>query len=549
MRGVVVGDDDDGALGVRGSDRGDDVRGAPLGEQVAKPALARGQVVEPGPERCQAEGCRTEAPAPQGEHPRRDPGGGREPQRPPEGVVNGLLVDDRLSAVLAQLGNEPLGRRALARGAGLALEGAELVEELAVIGHEDRADYPPRSNDSGSRGRGSTICPCLRVEPSPFCGFAESGSESTTPGSSSSSWRSSGCRPSTRTCCRPTGTTRPTLLSVISAFAFFASIVLHELGHAFVAMRRGIGITDITLWMFGGVARMDRDSDSPRTEFEVAVAGPAVTAAIVVACVAVGVGLGGAHDFWQAVKLQSGTDVSGPLAALAWLGKFNLFILFFNLIPAFPLDGGRIARAIAWKISGDRSRATRTAANLGQWFSYGFIGLGLFLVVKGDAFDGIWLALIGWILGQSARGAIAQTEIAKRIEGITVADVMDTDPVAIPDDASVERALDEYFLRYRWPWFFVVDAAERFRGLLDRDAADAVPEVSRTSSSVAEVVEAGSDKALQVSAEAPLETLLGNEALRRVGALAAVDSEGRLRGVITAEQVGRALRTAVTGQA
>ncbi len=338
-------------------------------------------------------------------------------------------------------------------------------------------------------------------------------------------------------------------LSVVSAFAFFGSIVLHELGHAFVALRRGIGITDITLWLFGGVARMDRDSDSPRTEFEVAVAGPAVTAVIVAACVGAGVLFGGSHDFWQAVKLQIGSNVSGPLAALGWLAKFNLFILFFNLIPAFPLDGGRIARAIAWKRSGDRTRATRTAANLGQWFSYGFIGLGLFLLVQGDGFDGIWLALIGWILGQSARGAIAQTEIAKRIEGITVADVMDTDPVAIPDDASVERALDEYFLRYRWPWFFVVDAAQRFRGLLDRDAADAVPEVSRTSSSVADVVEAGSGQSLQVSADAPLESLLGNEALRRVGALAAVDGDGRLAGVITAEQVGRALRTAVTGSA
>jgi len=293
------------------------------------------------------------------------------------------------------------------------------------------------------------------------------------------------------------------ILSVISAFAFFGSIVLHELGHAFVAMKRGIGITDITLWLFGGVARMSRDTDSPRTEFEVAAAGPAVTLAIVAAC----------------------------------------------LIPAFPLDGGRIARAIAWRISGDRARATRTAANLGQWFAYAFIGLGLFLLVQGDAFDGIWLALIGWILGQSARGAIAQTEIARHIEGITVADVMDTDPVAIPDDASVERALDEYFLRYRWPWFFVVDATQGFRGLLDRDAADAVPEVSRTSASVADVVEAGSQEALRVSAEAPLETLLGNEALRRVGALAAVDGEGRLRGVITAEQVGRALRTAIAGQA
>jgi Zn-dependent protease len=335
------------------------------------------------------------------------------------------------------------------------------------------------------------------------------------------------------------------VLAVVSAFGFFGSILLHELGHALVAIRRGIAITDITLWMFGGVARMSRDSDSAGTEFKVAIAGPLVTLAIAGACVGIGIGAAGEHDFWQAMRLQSNADVSGPLAALAWLASINVLILVFNLIPAFPLDGGRIARAIVWRVTGDRNRATRSAAILGKWFSYGFIGLGLFLFSSGQAFNGIWLALIGWVLSQSARGAIAQTEFASRIEGISVADVMDSDPVTIPDDASVERALDEYFLRYRWPWFFVVDAAERFRGLLEREAADAVPEVSRASSTVADVVEANSDESLRVNLDAPLESLLGNENLRRLGALAAVDADGRLRGVITADQVGRALRSAL----
>ena len=337
------------------------------------------------------------------------------------------------------------------------------------------------------------------------------------------------------------------VLAVVSAFGFFGSILLHELGHALVAIRRGIGITDITLWLFGGVARMSRDSDSAGTEFKIAIAGPLVTLAIAAACVGIGISAAGEHEFWRAMRLQRGAHVSGPLAALAWLASINVLVLVFNLIPAFPLDGGRIARAIVWRITGDRNRATRSAAMLGKWFSYGFIGFGLFLFAQGNAFNGIWLALIGWVLGQSARGAIAQTEFASRIEGIRVADVMDSDPVTIPDDASVERALDEYFLRYRWPWFFVVDAAERFRGLLEREAADAVPEVSRASARVADVVEADSEDSLRVNLDAPLESLLGNENLRRLGALAAVDAEGRLRGVITADQVGRALRSALTG--
>ncbi|MEK6273072.1 MAG: site-2 protease family protein [Actinomycetota bacterium] len=339
----------------------------------------------------------------------------------------------------------------------------------------------------------------------------------------------------------------PYVLALASALAFFASILLHELGHAFVAVRRGIGISDITLWMFGGVARMTRDSDSPGTEFKVAIGGPIVTLAIALACVGVGIAAAGSDEFWKAMRVEEGADTSGILALIAWLASINLLVLVFNLIPAFPLDGGRIARAIAWRVSGDRNRATRAAARLGEAFSYLFIGVGILLFIEGDVIGGIWLGLIGFILGQSARGAVVQTEFASRIEGIRVADVMDDDPVAIPEDASVERALDEYFLRYRWPWFPVVDAAQRFRGLIERGAADAVPEVSRASSVVRDVFEADSTGTLRVRDDEPLESLLGNDALRRLGALMAVDADGRLRGVITADQVGRALRSALSG--
>src|SRR5215208_3818765 len=346
---------------------------------------------------------------------------------------------------------------------------------------------------------------------------------------------------------RPDGDALPYVLAVASALAFFASILLHELGHAFVALRRGIGISDITLWMFGGVARMTKDSDSPGTEFKIAVAGPLVTLVISIACIAIGVAAGGAEEFWKAMRVEDQAHTSGILALIAWLASINILVLFFNLIPAFPLDGGRIARAIAWKVTGDRTRATRGAARLGQGFSYVFIAVGIFFFLRGDVINGIWLALVGFILLQSARGAVTQTEFTSRIEGIRVADVMDAEPVAIPEDASVERALDEFFLRYRWPWFPVVDPTQRFLGLIERGAADAVPEVSRTSSTVRDVFEADSTGTLRVRDDAPLESLLGNDALSRLGALMAVDEAGHLRGVITAEQVGRALRRALSG--
>ena len=333
-------------------------------------------------------------------------------------------------------------------------------------------------------------------------------------------------------------------LAVLTASAFFASILLHELGHAFAAIRRGISVSGITLWVFGGFTRMDRDSDSPATEFRVAIAGPLVTLAIAFACIGVGVLVVGSHDFIRVLRSRH-VSSSPLLVGLGWLGGMNALIFVLNLVPAFPLDGGRIVRAIAWRVTGDRSRGTNAAARLGRAFSFAFIGLGLALLASGDAIDGIWLMLIGWVLGQSARGAIVQSEVTRRLGGITVADLMDSEPVAIPENVSIEDALDEYFLRYRWPWFFVVDAAHRFRGLVERTAADAVPEPSRASARIAEVVAEHSDDLFRVPFDAPLESLLANEAMRRLGALAAVDSDGRLRGVITAEQVGRALRQAV----
>ena len=312
-------------------------------------------------------------------------------------------------------------------------------------------------------------------------------------------------------------------------------------------MRNGIGISEIQLWIFGGVARMESESDSPGTEFKIAIAGPAVTAAIVVAITLVGFAAGGSEfgeALWRAIRFETDTQVSGVVAMLAWLASINFFVLVFNLLPAYPMDGGRVARSIAWWKTGDRTAATRFAANLGRVFAWLFIGGGLVLVAGGDLFGGVWLALIGMVINGSARAAAVQNSITGRIEGITVSDVMDREPVAIPEKLSVERALDEYFLRYRWPWFPVVDAAQHFQGLLVREAADDVPEVSRSTAVVSDLIDGESGAAFQIREDAPLDSLLGNPSLRRFGALMAVDSSGRLAGIVTADQVGRALRDA-----
>ena len=339
------------------------------------------------------------------------------------------------------------------------------------------------------------------------------------------------------------GATAPYLLAVASAVLFFASILLHELGHAFVAARNGIEVSSITLWMFGGVARLERDSDTPATEFKIAVAGPLVTAAIVAVCAIIGLALAGGDQVRHAALTQENTQTSGIAAMVVWLGSINLLVLVFNLVPAFPLDGGRMARAIAWWRTGSRNTGTRFAATLGEWFGLFLIlaGLGYFLVYQGDVLSGIWLAFVGFILRGAARSAIAQTELTSRIEGISVADVMDPDPVAIPEGASIEQALDEYFLRYRSPWFPVVDGTQHVIGLVDRPTADNVPAVERTSASVRDVV-ARDSGSLTVKEDAPLESVLGNEALRRLGALIATDADGHISGMLTIDAIGRALR-------
>jgi len=336
----------------------------------------------------------------------------------------------------------------------------------------------------------------------------------------------------------------PYFLAVASALLFFGSILLHELGHAFVAVRKGIGVSSITLWMFGGVARLERDSDSPGTEFKIAVAGPLVSGVIVLVCAGVFLLIDGSDSLWDAALGRDDATRSGPAAVVAWLGAINLLVLIFNLVPAFPLDGGRIARAIAWRRTGSRDSGTRFAATLGEWFGLFLIlaGLGYFLVYLGDIIGGIWLAFVGFILRGAAKSAIAQTELTSRIEGISVADVMDRQPVAIPEEASIEQALDEYFLRYRSPWFPVVDAAQHVVGLVDRPSADKVPTVERTSASVRDVV-ARDSGSLTVSEDAPLESVLGNEALRRLGALIATDADGQISGVLTIDAIGRALRS------
>jgi Zn-dependent protease len=331
-------------------------------------------------------------------------------------------------------------------------------------------------------------------------------------------------------------------LAVASAFLFVLSILLHELGHAIVAIRNRIGITGIDLWMFGGLAKMRKEAESPGVDFRIAAAGPIVTLLIAAVCFAIGAGSIGAHDFWRVVTFQNGASMGTTL--VADICFINLALLVFNLLPGLPLDGGRILRAIVWWRTGDRNRATRAMAVAGRVVAYAIGAFGILLLARGTAGQGIWLLFVALILSQGARSAEVQTAVASRIEHLRVADVMDSEPVALPAEAKLDRALDDYFIRYGWDWFPVIDVHGRFLGLATRDDLEKVPEGLRQGSNVSEVVSTDTASAFRVDVDEPLEALLRSEGLQRLGAIMAVDGDGILRGVVTIGQVSRALQPA-----
>ncbi len=298
-------------------------------------------------------------------------------------------------------------------------------------------------------------------------------------------------------------------VAVVGAVLFFASIVLHELGHAIVARRNGIGISGIDLWFFGGIAKMERAADTPGEEFRVAAAGPAVTLLIAGLSFAGAALLSKTHDFFDIVTL-SNANASPALALLGWLFLINGVLFVFNLIPAFPLDGGRIARAIAWKVTGDRTRATKLSGRVGQGFAYLLTGYGIFLAFSGDAVDGVWFALLGIFLGQAARGAVVSSRVSEQIEGVTVADLMDTDPFTL----------------------------RRSLGYVRAERVDVAVEGGQP---VLPVGELADEQDASLPPDAPLGTLLGAPALAGMGAIAVVEPGGRLAGVVTVARVRQAI--------
>jgi Zn-dependent protease len=248
-------------------------------------------------------------------------------------------------------------------------------------------------------------------------------------------------------------------LAVVAALLFFASLLLHELGHAWQARREGVEIHGITLWLFGGVAQFKGAFPSAGAEFRIAIAGALVTLALGVAFVVLAL-----------AGLPSALD-----GAAAWLGYINLTLLAFNLIPALPLDGGRVLRAALWRARGDLGWATRVAADIGRGFGYLFIGLGVFMFIVQGSFGGAWLAFIGWFLLQAATAEARYVATDQALAGLYVRDLMVRNPVMVDQDITVGRFMDEVASSRRFTTYPVVDRSGRPIGLLAFGSVAAIP--------------------------------------------------------------------------
>lgn len=312
-------------------------------------------------------------------------------------------------------------------------------------------------------------------------------------------------------------------LAAGAAAVFFASVLVHELAHSLVARRRGIEVEGITLFLFGGATESRVESKEPRDELLIAAVGPLTSFLVAGVLWAVAVVVG-----------SPGEAVAGTIGFLAWL---NLALAVFNVLPGFPLDGGRVLRAIVWWVTGDLGRATRVAATGGRVLGYGLIGIGLLSVLAGGL-GGLWLAAIGWFLTQAARMSETQTLAREALEGLGVRDVMSADPVTIPEETPLDAAVNDWFLRRDHSAFPVTRGSDTV-GLLTLRAVRRVDPHERASLRVADVMTDLADVPV-VDAGASAEEVFDH--VEEPGARLLVRDGARIVGIVTPSDIARRVR-------
>ena len=309
------------------------------------------------------------------------------------------------------------------------------------------------------------------------------------------------------------------VVGAITALIFFASILIHELGHSWVALRNHIPIRSITLFVFGGIAQIAREPGAPAVEARVAIAGPVTSFALA--------GLFGGT--WLVVR-----DVPALAAPAIWLARINFMVAAFNLVPGFPLDGGRLFRALVWRFTGSLRRASRAASAVGQAVAFGFIGWGILTALNGNVIGGMWIALIGWFLQNAAAASYAETNLRELLRDVTVAQVMTPDCRRIERDVPLDRIVREEVLGAGRRCFVVTDAG-RMVGLLTLHEIKGVAAPQRASVTAGDVM-TPAEKVTAVGPKADLLTTLETMDDADVAQMPVVEA-GELLGMIAREQV------------
>lgn len=320
------------------------------------------------------------------------------------------------------------------------------------------------------------------------------------------------------------------VLSMATAGLFFASIVAHELSHAMVAKARGLPVHSITLFALGGVARIEKESANAETEFWMGIVGPISSACIGVLC------LGAASALGWPFLAEPETPL---LAMLVWLGYINLVLAAFNMLPGFPMDGGRVLRAAVWHVTGDEDRATRVATTSGQVVAVGFILLGIISFFQGAGLGGLWIAFIGWFLLGAARASAAQQDLSENLRGVRVSDVMSRDCPIVDGRSNLETFVEEV-LRTGNRCFLIVEH-DKVTGLITPHEVKAVDKSKWPYKTVFEVMRP-LDELRTVTPDAPASEaleIIGREGVNQLP----VVSDARLEGVVSRERIVQYLVT------
>jgi Zn-dependent protease len=313
-------------------------------------------------------------------------------------------------------------------------------------------------------------------------------------------------------------------LGLATSLFFFGSVLAHELGHAFVAVRNKIPVKSISLFFLGGVAEIDREPSAPGEEFRIAIAGPMVSLTL-------------------ALIFNSLVQVSGDLAflsaAFSYLGRVNLLLGVFNLIPGFPMDGGRILRAAIWKVTGDHYRATQTASFTGRLVAFGFIGFGVFSIFTGNLMNGIWMGFIGLFLLNLAGSASAQAKLQHKLQGVRVDQVMSRNYPSVPGETTLEQLVVSRLGDNSLGTFLVIDH-EKPPGILTLREITKVPRHLWSRIKAKEVMKSW-DRSAQISPDTPVITALEKMERDDLRLVPVVDGL-QVMGILSREQVRHYLR-------